>query len=148
MFEEKTSNGIRDSRPSLESSHLEDGQRITIDCATLMNKGFEVIEACWLFGFAPSQVDVAIHPQSTVHAMIEYSDGSVLAQISPTDMRIPIRRTDGNPYIGSYKNAWNGAVHNSSAPALVDEIILDTRPKLERIIASGQDAAAMTCNPQ
>ena len=67
------------------------GNRITIDSATLMNKGFEVIEACWLFGFAPSQVDVVVHPQSTVHAMIEYSDGSVLAQISATDMRMPIQ---------------------------------------------------------
>jgi 1-deoxy-D-xylulose-5-phosphate reductoisomerase len=67
------------------------GNRITIDCATLMNKGFEVIEACWLFDFAPSQVDVVIHPQSTVHAMIEYSDGSVLAQVSATDMRMPIQ---------------------------------------------------------
>jgi 1-deoxy-D-xylulose-5-phosphate reductoisomerase len=67
------------------------GNRITIDCATLMNKGFEVIEACWLFDFAPSEVDVVIHPQSTVHAMVEYSDGSVLAQISATDMRMPIQ---------------------------------------------------------
>ena len=67
------------------------GNRITIDSATLMNKGFEVIEACWLFGFSPSEVDVVIHPQSTVHAMIEYSDGSVLAQISATDMRMPIQ---------------------------------------------------------
>ena len=67
------------------------GNRITIDCATLMNKGFEVIEACWLFDFAPSQVDVVIHPQSTVHAMIEFSDGSVLAQVSATDMRMPIQ---------------------------------------------------------
>jgi len=67
------------------------GNRITIDCATLMNKGFEVIEACWLFDFLPSQVEVVIHPQSTVHAMIEYSDGSVLAQVSATDMRMPIQ---------------------------------------------------------
>jgi 1-deoxy-D-xylulose-5-phosphate reductoisomerase len=67
------------------------GKRMTIDCATLMNKGFEVIEACWLFGFAPSEVDVVIHPQSKVHAMIEYSDGSVLAQVSATDMRMPIQ---------------------------------------------------------
>jgi 1-deoxy-D-xylulose-5-phosphate reductoisomerase len=67
------------------------GNRITIDSATLMNKGFEVIEACWLFGFTPAQVEVVIHPQSTVHAMIEYSDGSVLAQISATDMRMPIQ---------------------------------------------------------
>jgi 1-deoxy-D-xylulose-5-phosphate reductoisomerase len=56
-----------------------------------MNKGFEVIEACWLFDFLPSQVDVVIHPQSTVHAMIEYTDGSVLAQIAATDMRMPIQ---------------------------------------------------------
>ena len=67
------------------------GKRITIDCATLMNKGFEVIEACWLFDFEPSQVSVVVHPQSTLHAMIEYSDGSVLAQISATDMRMPIQ---------------------------------------------------------
>jgi 1-deoxy-D-xylulose-5-phosphate reductoisomerase len=67
------------------------GNRITIDCATLMNKGFEVIEACWLFEFSPSQVEVVIHPQSNVHAMIEYSDGSVLAQICATDMRMPIQ---------------------------------------------------------
>jgi 1-deoxy-D-xylulose-5-phosphate reductoisomerase len=67
------------------------GNRITIDSATLMNKGFEVIEACWLFGFSPSQVDVVIHPQSSVHAMIEYSDGSVIAQVSATDMRMPIQ---------------------------------------------------------
>jgi 1-deoxy-D-xylulose-5-phosphate reductoisomerase len=67
------------------------GNRITIDSATLMNKGFEVIEACWLFGFAPSQVNVVIHPQSSVHAMIEYSDGSVIAQVSATDMRMPIQ---------------------------------------------------------
>jgi 1-deoxy-D-xylulose-5-phosphate reductoisomerase len=67
------------------------GNRITIDCATLMNKGFEVIEACWLFDFAPSEVEVVIHPQSTVHAMIEYSDGSVIAQVCATDMRMPIQ---------------------------------------------------------
>jgi 1-deoxy-D-xylulose-5-phosphate reductoisomerase len=67
------------------------GNRITIDCASLMNKGFEVIEACWLFDFTPAQVDVVVHPQSTVHAMIEYSDGSVLAHIAATDMRMPIQ---------------------------------------------------------
>jgi 1-deoxy-D-xylulose-5-phosphate reductoisomerase len=67
------------------------GNRITIDCATLMNKGFEVIEACWLFDLAPSEVDVVVHPQSSVHAMVEFRDGSVLAQISATDMRMPIQ---------------------------------------------------------
>ncbi|MBC8165638.1 MAG: 1-deoxy-D-xylulose-5-phosphate reductoisomerase, partial [Bryobacteraceae bacterium] len=67
------------------------GQRITIDSATLMNKGFEVIEACWLFGFAPKDVEVVVHPQSSVHAMVEYSDGSVIAQVCATDMRMPIQ---------------------------------------------------------
>ena len=67
------------------------GNRITIDCATLMNKGFEVIEACWLFGFDPKDVEVVIHPQSTVHAMVEYNDGSVIAQVCATDMRMPIQ---------------------------------------------------------
>ena len=67
------------------------GARITIDCATLMNKGFEVIEACWLFGFPTAQVEVVIHPQSTVHAMVEYNDGSVIAQVCATDMRMPIQ---------------------------------------------------------
>ena len=67
------------------------GPRITIDSATLMNKGFEVIEACWLFGFAPEEVRVVIHPQSSVHAMVEYVDGSLIAQISATDMRMPIQ---------------------------------------------------------
>jgi 1-deoxy-D-xylulose-5-phosphate reductoisomerase len=67
------------------------GNRITIDSATLMNKGFEVIEACWLFDFAPADVEVVVHPQSTVHAMVEYNDGSVVAQISATDMRMPIQ---------------------------------------------------------
>jgi 1-deoxy-D-xylulose-5-phosphate reductoisomerase len=67
------------------------GPRITIDSATLMNKGFEVIEACWLFGLTPSQVDVVVHPQSSIHAMVEYNDGSVIAQVSATDMRMPIQ---------------------------------------------------------
>lgn len=67
------------------------GQRITIDCATMMNKGFEVIEACWLFDFSPKEVDVVVHPQSTVHAMVEFNDGSVIAQVSATDMRMPIQ---------------------------------------------------------
>ena len=66
------------------------GQRITIDSATMMNKGFEVIEACRLFGLSPAQVRVTVHPQSTVHSLVEFVDGSILAQISVTDMRLPI----------------------------------------------------------
>jgi 1-deoxy-D-xylulose-5-phosphate reductoisomerase len=67
------------------------GNRITIDSATLMNKGFEVIEAHWLFGFGPDEIEVVVHPQSTIHAMVEYNDGSVIAQVSATDMRMPIQ---------------------------------------------------------
>jgi 1-deoxy-D-xylulose-5-phosphate reductoisomerase len=66
------------------------GRRITVDSATMLNKGLEVIEACRLFDVAPRQVRVIIHPQSTVHSMVEYVDGSILAQISVTDMRLPI----------------------------------------------------------
>ena len=66
------------------------GRRITIDSATMLNKGLEVIEACRLFDLPPSQVRVTVHPQSTVHSLVEYIDGSILAQISVTDMRLPI----------------------------------------------------------
>jgi len=66
------------------------GPRITIDSATLMNKGFEVIEACRLFRISPDRVQVIVHPQSTIHSMVEFVDGSILAQISVTDMRLPI----------------------------------------------------------
>jgi 1-deoxy-D-xylulose-5-phosphate reductoisomerase len=67
------------------------GQRISIDSATMMNKGFEVIEARWLFGVRPEQIEVVVHAQSTVHSMVEFVDGSVLAQLGPTDMRMPIQ---------------------------------------------------------
>lgn len=66
------------------------GRRITVDSATMLNKGLEIIEACRLFNVPPSQVRVTIHPQSTVHSLVEYVDGSILAQISVTDMRLPI----------------------------------------------------------
>lgn len=67
------------------------GARITIDSATLMNKGLEVIEAHWLFGLEPSKIDVLIHPESIVHSMIEFQDGSIMAQLSVADMRLPIQ---------------------------------------------------------
>jgi len=78
-------------RQALNHPTWQMGQRITIDSATLMNKGFEVIEACWLFDLPPNQVEVVVHPQSKVHAMVEYTDGSVVAQVSATDMRMPIQ---------------------------------------------------------
>ncbi len=67
------------------------GKKVTIDSATLMNKGLELIEARWLFGLEPEQLDMLIHPQSIVHSLVEMRDGSVLAQMSPTDMKIPIQ---------------------------------------------------------
>ncbi|WP_370184454.1 1-deoxy-D-xylulose-5-phosphate reductoisomerase [Alloalcanivorax sp.] len=66
------------------------GPKISVDSATLMNKGLEYIEACWLFAVAPERIDVVIHPQSVVHSMVEYLDGSVLAQMGTPDMRTPI----------------------------------------------------------
>lgn len=67
------------------------GRKVTIDSATLMNKGLELIEARWLFGLKPSQLDILIHPQSIVHSLVEMRDGSTLAQLSITDMRVPIQ---------------------------------------------------------
>lgn len=67
------------------------GNKITIDSATLMNKGLEVIEARWLFDFEPERIKVVVHPQSIIHSMVEYVDGSIIAQLGPPDMRIPIQ---------------------------------------------------------
>jgi 1-deoxy-D-xylulose-5-phosphate reductoisomerase len=77
------------------------GKKITIDSATLMNKGLEVIEASWLFDVTPEEVDVTVHPQSVVHSMVEFVDGSVLAQLGLTDMRLPIQ------YALTYPERWN-----------------------------------------
>jgi 1-deoxy-D-xylulose-5-phosphate reductoisomerase len=67
------------------------GAKITIDSATLMNKGLEVIEAKWLFGVTPEQVDVVVHPQSIIHSMVQFGDGSIKAQMGLPDMRLPIQ---------------------------------------------------------
>ncbi len=67
------------------------GPKVTVDSATLMNKGLEIIEARWLFGLAPEQVDVVLHPESIVHSLVEFVDGSVLAQLAKPDMRLPIQ---------------------------------------------------------
>jgi 1-deoxy-D-xylulose-5-phosphate reductoisomerase len=80
------------------------GQKITIDSATLMNKGLEVIEARWLFGLPASQIGVVVHPQSVVHSMVELMDGSVIAQLGITDMRLPIQ------YAFSYPERWDAPV--------------------------------------
>ena len=69
------------------------GRKISVDSATMMNKGLELIEACWLFDVSPDQVQIVIHPQSIVHSLVEYRDGSILAQMGTPDMRIPIAHT-------------------------------------------------------
>lgn len=84
-------------REALQHPTWKMGAKITIDSATLMNKGLEVIEAHWLFGFAPEQIDVVIHPQSIVHSLVEYIDGSFLAQLGVPDMSIPIAYVLGYP---------------------------------------------------
>jgi len=80
------------------------GRKITIDSATLMNKGLEIIEAHWLFGVSADQIDVVIHPQSIVHSLVELIDGSVIAQLGVTDMRLPIQ------YACSYPERWDGSL--------------------------------------
>jgi 1-deoxy-D-xylulose-5-phosphate reductoisomerase len=74
------------------------GAKITIDSATLMNKGFEVIEAHWLFGLPASQIEVIVHPQSIVHSLVQFEDGSIKAQLGLPDMRLPIQYALGFPY--------------------------------------------------
>jgi len=73
------------------------GRKISVDSATMMNKGLEVIEARWLFDLAPERIEVLIHPQSIVHSLVEYADGSVIAQLSNPDMRVPIAHALGYP---------------------------------------------------
>ncbi len=80
------------------------GPKISIDSATMMNKGLEVIEARWLFGLPSDRIEILIHPQSIIHSMVEFVDGTVLAQVSVTDMRVPIQ------YALSYPDRWEGAI--------------------------------------
>ncbi len=99
------------TRQQIENATLEDalnhptwrmGNKITIDSATMFNKGLEIIEACWLFDLPPEQIEVVVHPESVIHSMVEFVDGSVLAQLSPPDMRTPIQ------YALTYPERMNG----------------------------------------
>jgi 1-deoxy-D-xylulose-5-phosphate reductoisomerase len=89
-----------DAAAALQHPTWRMGRKITIDSATLMNKGLEVIEAHWLFGVSAEQIDVVIHPQSIIHSLVEFIDGSVIAQLGITDMRLPIQ------YACSYPERW------------------------------------------
>jgi 1-deoxy-D-xylulose-5-phosphate reductoisomerase len=105
-FREFTADALEhvDAAAALRHPTWKMGRKITIDSATMMNKGLEVIEAHWLFGVAAEQIDVVIHPQSIVHSMVEMTDGSVIAQLGVTDMRLPIQ------YACSYPERWEAAL--------------------------------------
>jgi 1-deoxy-D-xylulose-5-phosphate reductoisomerase len=105
-FRSLTSDALERVRPEAALRHptWQMGRKITIDSATLMNKGLEVIEARWLFDVDADRIDVVIHPQSIVHSMVELSDGSVIAQLGVTDMRLPIQ------YACSYPDRWDAAL--------------------------------------
>jgi 1-deoxy-D-xylulose-5-phosphate reductoisomerase len=105
-FRELTADALGkvDAAAALQHPTWRMGRKITIDSATLMNKGLEVIEAHWLFGVTADQIDVVIHPQSIVHSMVELTDGSVIAQLGVTDMRLPIQ------YACSYPDRWEAAL--------------------------------------
>jgi len=85
-------NELKNMKPSQACAHpnWDMGRKISVDSATMMNKGLEVIEACWLFNTLPDNVQVVLHPQSVIHSLVEYADGSVLAQLGNPDMRTPI----------------------------------------------------------
>ena len=103
-FRNVSSETLRDVTPEQACAHpnWDMGRKISVDSASMMNKGLEVIEACWLFNTEPSRVDVVVHPQSVVHSMVEYLDGSVLAQMGNPDMRTPI----------AHALAWPGRVQS------------------------------------
>ena len=105
-FRELAQSELEQVRPEAALRHptWQMGKKITIDSATLMNKGLEVIEAHWLFGVEADRIDVLIHPQSIVHSMVELTDGSVIAQLGVTDMRLPIQ------YACSYPDRWEAAL--------------------------------------
>ena len=109
------------------------GAKITIDSATLMNKGFEVIEAMWLYDVAPKDIQVVIHPESMIHSMVEYSDNSIIAQISEPDMRLPIQ------YALSYPDRWDEAVKRHK----FDTSYTFAKPDLDRFPCLGYAFDAM-----
>ena len=113
-FLNKTSESLQDVtiEEALNHPNWEMGSKITIDSATMMNKGLEVIEAHWLFNLPRKKIDVVIHPQSIVHSMVEFIDGSIKAQLSLPDMKLPIQ------YALSYPDRWGSQFTNTHFPSL------------------------------
>lgn len=105
------------------------GRKISVDSATMMNKGLELIEACWLFDTSPASIEVVLHPQSIIHSMVAYSDGSVLAQMGNPDMRIPI----------AYGLAWPERIPSGAEPLDIFKVaeLNFEKPDLERFPCLG-----------
>ena len=123
------------------------GQKITIDSATLMNKAFEVIESHWLFGVPWERIEVVVHPQSTIHSMVEFADGSVKAQMGPPDMRLPIQ----------YALFYPQRLPNSMIPRLdttisqsstFDPLEPERYPCFSLAIEAGPEGRHLPCRPQ
>ncbi|AKH19307.1 1-deoxy-D-xylulose-5-phosphate reductoisomerase [Sedimenticola thiotaurini] len=134
---------LRDVTPDQACAHpnWDMGRKISVDSATMMNKGLEVIEACWLFHTSPERIQVVLHPQSVIHSMVAYTDGSVLAQLGNPDMRTPI----------AHALAWPKRIDSGVAPLDLFEVArLDfTEPSFERFaclrLAYGAIETGGTC---
>jgi 1-deoxy-D-xylulose-5-phosphate reductoisomerase len=111
------------------------GPKITVDSATMMNKALEIIEARWLFDLAPEQIAVVIHPQSIVHSMVEFRDGSVIAQLSPPDMKLPIQ------YALSYPARWEGVAERLDWSRAMQLDFEPPDPERFPALALGQEVA-------
>lgn len=115
------------------------GKKITIDSATLMNKGFEIIEAMWLFDVPAEKIKIVIHPQSVIHSMVEYSDCSIIAQLSNPDMRLPIQ------YALSYPERWEAPIkrYNFSKKLTFEEPDLDRFPCLRLAFQAAKELGTL-----
>ncbi len=116
------------------------GPKITIDSSTLMNKGLEVLEATALFGVEAERIDVVVHPQSVVHSMVEYVDGSVIAQLSQPDMRLPIAFCLGRPV--RFDHAWGALDFTSSQTLTFEPPDLDAFPAITLAYGAARRAGA------
>ena len=142
----ETSGGDGQRSPSA-IPHWEMGKKITIDSASLMNKGFEVIEAHWLFDIPVEKIVVHIHPQSVVHSMVEYIDGSIVAQMGITDMRVPISYALSFPRTASPRTSrvWTSFRKEGSPSCLPDP---ERFPCLEVGLSVDRDRRNHACHPQ
>ena len=119
------------------------GKKITVDSATLANKGLEVIEAHWLFGIDYDKIEVVVHPQSVVHSLVEFQDGSVIAQMGLTDMKLPIQ------YALSFPKRWDNAFGQldlvKASPLTFEQPDIDTFPLLRLAVECGKNGGTAPC---